>query len=149
MTRRRSLAVVATAALLLLTACGGDDNSTAASGDTRTVEVDMVDIAFEPDTLTVAEGETVRFVFTNRGKVAHDAFIGDADAQADHEAEMRDADSGDAHGGHGADDDDAVTVEPGDTAELTYTFDEPGSVEIGCHQPGHCDAGMKVDVDVA
>ena len=150
MIRRRSLAVLAAAtAVLLLSACGGGDDTTAVSGDTRTAEVDMVDIAFEPDILKIAEGETVRFVFTNRGKVAHDAFIGDAAAQADHEAEMRDADSGDAHGGHGDKDDDAVTVEPGDTAELTYTFDGPGSVEIGCHQPGHYAAGMKVAVDVA
>lgn len=150
MTRRRTFAIVAAAAAgLVLSACGGEDDSPAASGDTRTVEVDMVDIAFEPDTLTVAEGETIRFLFTNGGKVAHDAFIGDADAQAAHEAEMADGDSGDAHGGHGAADDDALTVEPGDTAELAYAFDEPGSVEIGCHQPGHYESGMKVTVEVA
>ena len=109
----------------------------------------MVDIAFAPDAVEVAEGETVRFVFSNRGEGTHDAFIGSPDAQAEHDADMRDG--GAAHGGHGHgdDDDDAVTVEPGDTAELTYTFDDPGTVEIGCHQPGHYAAGMKIAVEVA
>lgn len=55
---------------------------------------------------------------------------------------------GDTHGEHGAGDDDAVTVEPGDEAELTCTFDEAGRVEVGCHQPGHYKAGMKIDVTV-
>lgn len=145
----RTLAL-ASLATLALAACGGDDDTTAATddGDARTVEVDMVDIAFEPETLEVSRGETVRFVFTNRGEVAHDAFIGDADAQADHEADMRETD-GDDHGGHGEGDDDAVTVDPGDSEELDYTFDEAGTLEVGCHQPGHYDAGMKITVEVS
>ena len=147
----RSLLAAAAGAVLLAAACGDDDGATSAGtgGDVRTVEVDMVDIAFEPDALEVARGETVRFVFTNHGEVAHDAFIGDADAQADHEAEMRaDNDEGEHGGGHGDDEDDAVTVEPGDEAELTHTFDETGTIEIGCHQAGHYDAGMKITVEV-
>ena len=103
---------------------------------------------FEPDAMTVARGETVRFVFTNRGQVTHDAFIGDADAQAEHEAEMRERDD-DPHGGHGdGDAADAITVDKGDEGELTHTFADAGEVEIGCHQPGHYEAGMKVTVQV-
>jgi uncharacterized cupredoxin-like copper-binding protein len=40
-------------------------------------------------------------------------------------------------------------VAPGDTGELTYTFDEAGPLEVGCHEPGHYDAGMKIAVNVA
>lgn len=148
----RVLVVTIAGIALLAAACGGDveDTSSAGSGSTRTVEIDMVDIAFEPDRLEVGAGETVRFVFTNRGEVAHDAFIGNADAQVDHEAEMREAADGDAHGGGHTDDEaDAVTVEPGESEELTYTFDDAGPVEIGCHQPGHYEAGMKIAVEVA
>ena len=153
MSRFRIAAVVSVVAVLLA-ACGGDnDTSTAGNGnsDAHTVEVDMVDIAFEPDTLEVTRGETVRFVFTNTGEVAHDAFIGDEDDQAGHEAEMREADDDEGHdGGHGDDEaENAVTVEPGDTGELTYTFDEAGTLEVGCHQPDHYDAGMKIEVEVA
>ena len=75
---RLPLLTIAVAGVVLLAACGDDDTSTGdASGDTRTVEIDMVDIAFEPDTLEVSRGKTVRFVFINSGDVAHDAFIGD------------------------------------------------------------------------
>ena len=149
----RLLAASAAAALLVsLNSCGsGDDASTSSNpdGEVRTVEVDMVDIAFEPDTIEVNRGETIRFRFTNRGEVAHDAFIGDRDAQHEHEADMRENDDNGHGDGHGDEADDAVTVEPGDTADLTYTFDEDETLEIGCHQPGHYDAGMKVTVEVA
>lgn len=142
----RRMTVIGAALVLLVAACGGgDDDATEGGAGERTVEIDMVDIAFEPDTLQVERGETVRFTFANRGKVAHDAFIGDEEAQAEHEQEM-----GDDHGGeHGDGDEDAVTVDPGEDGELTYTFDESGTFEIGCHQPGHYDAGMKVTVEVS
>lgn len=150
MSARRTLLAVAASAVLLTAACGGDDDTgaTDSGSDVRTVEVGMVDIGFEPTTLSVAEGETVRFVFTNKGDIAHDAFIGDEAAQADHEDEMREA-GGMEHGGHGDDADDAITVDPGDTGELTHTFDETGTVEVGCHQEGHYAAGMKITVEVA
>jgi uncharacterized cupredoxin-like copper-binding protein len=143
-------AVAASLFLAVALAACGDSSDESGAGDARTVEVDMVDIAFEPDRLEVNEGDTVRFVFSNRGDVAHDAFIGDADAQQDHESQMR-ADQDDmAHGGgHGnADDEDAVTVDPGDSEELTYTFDEAGTTEIGCHQESHYEAGMTITVEV-
>jgi uncharacterized cupredoxin-like copper-binding protein len=44
---------------------------------------------------------------------------------------------------------DGITVDPGKTGELTHTFDRTGTVEIGCHQPGHYAAGMKLAVTVA
>jgi uncharacterized cupredoxin-like copper-binding protein len=144
----RTIALIGSA-VLLLAACGDTDDGGSASGATRTIEVDMVDTAFEPDRLDVEQGETIRFVFTNTGDLPHDAFIGDEAAQADHEQEMRDA-ADDMHGGgHDDEDEDAVTVDPGDTAELTYTFDEAGTVEIGCHQEGHYEDGMKTTVEVA
>ena len=61
---------------------------------------------------------------------------------------MREAD-GNEHGAHGDESEDSITLEPGDTGELTRTFDEAGTLEIGCHQPGHHDAGMKIGVEVA
>ena len=139
---RQVLAAGATAIALITAACGGSDTTTAGDEEARRVDVDMVDIDFAPNSIEVAAGETVRFVFHNRGEVVHDAFLGDADAQADHEAEIRDE-----HGGHGSSDD-AIKVDPGQTGELTHTFDSAGTVEIGCHEPGHYDAGMKIVIDV-
>ncbi len=140
---RRLLLVVA--ALAALAACGSGDDSPVpqASGDERVVEVEMRDIAFAPTALDVRAGEKVRFVFKNTGQVAHDAFIGDAAAQEEHEKEMR---SG--HGDHGSGSN-AVTVKPGKTAQLTYTFSQPGQILLGCHQPGHYTGGMKAAINVA
>jgi uncharacterized cupredoxin-like copper-binding protein len=106
----------------------------------------MVDIDFRPSALQVKQGETVRFVFTNSGKVAHDAFIGDATAQAEHEMQLRAATSDTT--GHGAHGGDGITVQPGSTGELAYTFAKAGRLEVGCHEVGHYDAGMKIAVDV-
>ncbi len=102
----------------------------------------MVDNAFEPTEITAKPGETIRFVFDNSGKVTHDAFIGDGDAQDKHADEMADA-SGMHHGGG-----EGILVDAGKRGELIHTFDKAGSFEIGCHQPGHYEAGMKVVVTV-
>lgn len=136
--------------VLVTAACGGSDgNSTGGAGDARTVEVTMADNRFEPATLTVARGEEVKFVLRNAGTVVHDAYVGDAEAQAEHEADMRGGGGGhDAHGG-GDDGAGAITVEPGKTGTLTHTFDEAGEIEIGCHEPGHYAGGMKIAVVVS
>lgn len=157
MRRRLALLALATALILVAAACGGsgDDGvvaespeSTAAESGTRTVEVTMADIAFKPATISVKDGETVRFVFRNEGKLAHDAFIGDEAAQMDHEKEMSSSDTmgGMDHGSGG--EDNAITVDRGKSGELTHTFRAGDDVLIGCHQPGHYKAGMKLTVDV-
>lgn len=146
--RRLKMRVAAVAVLALVAAaCGSDDDggaATRAADNERTIDIEMVDIAFKPEKLTVKKGETVAFRFTNAGKAPHDAFIGDTDAQKDHEEKMRK--SSGAH--HGAETKGAITVDPGETGTLKHAFDEAGEVEIGCHQPGHYEAGMKIDVNV-
>ena len=123
------------------TACGSSDGTKGAKG-ARTVQIEMHDIAYQPADVKVTAGETVRFVFHNQGKIAHDAFLGDESAQMDHEREM--TGMGGMHQGNG----DAITVAPGKTGDLTHTFATAQSVLIGCHQPGHYTAGMKLKVDV-
>ncbi|MFP5327780.1 MAG: plastocyanin/azurin family copper-binding protein [Acidimicrobiia bacterium] len=139
------------AAALLLAACGDDDADTTGGSETRTIEIEMRDIEFSPDEVQVDAGETVRFVFRNAGAVMHDAFIGDEAAQDEHEMEMQEANGGDDGMDHEAAEDDGeggITVEPGETGELTHTFREGDELLIGCHQPGHYEAGMVVTVNV-
>ena len=143
-------AVVATVTALLTAACGDSDGARA-SGDgpaVKTVEVKMVDLAYEPEDLAVEAGQEVRFVFVNAGKIRHEAYIGDAKEQAAHEDEMKDGDSGGGHDAHGGGNP-KITVEPGQEGDLTYRFEEAGTFEIGCHEPGHYDAGMKLTVVVS
>lgn len=51
--------------------------------------------------------------------------------------------------GHGSAVDDEIVVQLGETGETTRSFDEAGTVFIGCHQPGHYEAGMKATVRIA
>ncbi|MGI8998535.1 MAG: hypothetical protein ACR2GO_02355 [Candidatus Limnocylindria bacterium] len=53
--------------------------------------------------------------------------------------------------GHGVEhgDDAGVSVDPGETAEFSYTFEEPGNLLVGCHEPGHYDRGMVAEVSVS
>jgi uncharacterized cupredoxin-like copper-binding protein len=161
----RSLAALSAALLLAAAACGGDsddggglsaDATTAgSSGDGRTIDVVMTDNKFSPQQIEVAPGETVTFAFRNDGAVTHDAVVGDDAAQAEHEEEMRAAESegsgmdGMGHGDEADGDVAAITVEAGDTGELTHTFEAGDALLIGCHEPGHYDAGMKIDVAVS
>lgn len=145
-------ALGAIAALLALTAaaCSDDTDSADRSGDTggRVIEVTMTDNAFDPEEFTVEVGEEVTFRFSNDGAMVHEAFIGTAEEQDAHHAEMAAGDMDDHDdGGHG-EGGDAVTVDPGDTGELTHRFDEAGEVMIGCHEPGHYESGMVATINV-
>lgn len=142
---RPFLTAAAAAIFLVVAACGGDDGVKGAAGGEadRTVEIEMVDIAFKPNQLSVKAGETIRFVFPNRGEIEHEAVIGDEEAQAAHKEGV--------HGGGygGSKQAPRVEVFPGETGELTHTFEKPGQLLIGCHEPGHYDAGMRVDITVS
>lgn len=167
--RDRATLIVAVLALgaLAVAACGGDSGDNSATTGTRTVDIEMRDISYSPNTVDVKAGETVRFVFHNKGKIRHDAFLGDEAAQAAHEMEMRQGESsttmkmdgsstsmemgagttamerGDMTSSGG------ITVEPGRTGELTHTFEAGDELLIGCHEAGHYAAGMKITVNVS
>lgn len=141
---RRLAAIALPALIAVLGACGSSGEPTdAADPSARTVEVEMRDIAFAPTSVDVRAGEKIRFVFRNTGQVVHDAFIGDQEAQDAHEKDARTG-----HSNH-TKDANAVSVKPGATGSITYTFDRPGQVIIGCHQPGHYTGGMKAAVNIA
>ena len=127
---------------------------------TRTVEVVLQDISFAPTSLDVKAGETVRFVLVNKGQLLHEFNLGDASMHADHQKEMLKMQASSmltatgmgqmdhaamGHGDMGGmkhDDPNSVLVEPGKTAELTWTFSKAGALEFACNLPGHYQAGM-------
>ncbi len=111
----------------------------------RVIEIDATDeFTFEPDNVEVEVGETVTFRVVNVGELPHDFTIGDAETQDEHEAEMADMPMGDPDG-HDAN---AVTVLAEESAEMTWTFTEPGTILMGCHIPGHYDAGMRGEITI-
>lgn len=110
----------------------------------RRVDIEMRDVASMPASVEVKLRETVTFVFKNTGRMVHDAFLGEKEAQDRHEEEMRSMkDPNDHHGHEGG-----VTVYPGETGAIRHFFDKPGTFEIGCHQLGHYTYGMKVIIEV-
>lgn len=110
---------------------------------TRTVNMTALDtMRFEPAKVTASAGETVRFVITNAGKLQHEFTIGDAKTQLEHEQMMQ------KMPGMRHEEPNSVSLVPGETKTLVWHFAESGSVEIGCHEPGHYPAGMRADVEV-
>ena len=120
-----------------------------ASKVTRTVTVEAADIMFDTDELSFKVGETVRFVVANTGELPHEFTIGDATYQQEarrmmaHMAGMGTDMSSPEHAAQHAAAGNTVTVDPGETAEVIWTFSEAGDFEFACNIPGHSEAGMK------
>ena len=51
-------------------------------------------------------------------------------------------------GGMAHDDPAGISVMPGETKELTHTFDAAGQTLAGCHVAGHYGGGMKATITV-
>ncbi len=135
--RHAALVVV----VALLASCSGG-TSAASPASPRTVVVSATDgMEFIPGEFEFAAGETVRFEITNDGELRHEFFIGDEAAQQEHAAEMADMPGME-------DEPSGVTLEPGESETLEYTFDEPGRLFAACHEPGHYEAGMIAQLTV-
>lgn len=111
---------------------------------TRTVEVSASDnMRFSPGKLDVRQGETIKFVVKNVGRVKHEFSIGDRASQRAHSLMMKQMPDMKHE-----DDPAAVTVDPGQAKTVIWKFDKkpPSPIEMACHEPGHYEAGMKMGV---
>lgn len=147
---RKVLSVLVLAALVAAGCANGDSKTT--SEPAMVVKITMLDNKYEPSQVTVPKGREVTFEFTNEGTVAHEALVGDEQAQMDHAQEMMSStstDSGDMGGMHHSGADSAITVKPGKSDSITTTFDKAGTLLIGCHVPLHYEQGMKATVKVS
>jgi uncharacterized cupredoxin-like copper-binding protein len=100
------------------------------------VPVTLADFTVTAEPVAIKVGQPVTFAITNDGPSVHELVLekgGDEDvplAQADGTAaEVED-------------------VPAGGTAELTYTFSEPGTYQLACHIEGHYQAGMVTTFEV-
>jgi len=141
LTALTALVIVATP----LAACGSDNTGDQASKADQMVTVTMTDNAYTPKNISAKAGESLTFKFVNDGQMTHEAYIGSEKDQEGHAAEMMGDDGGHSMNMSG---DGVVTVKPGKDAVLTKTFDETGTMVIGCHQPGHWESGMKATVTI-
>ena len=108
---------------------------------TRTVSVDMMETddgnyIFEPGEMTFKAGETVRFKIKNIGEQVHEFVMDEYAKNVEHKALMEKFPEMEH------DDPNAVRLEPGESAEIIWTFAKPGKFEFACLIPGHYEAGM-------
>lgn len=103
----------------------------------RVVSIDMNDLMrFGPSDIAVKQGETIRFVVSNKGKLVHEIVLGTMDELKAHGASMQMAPDA-AH-----DDPSAARVDPGQQKALVWQFTKVGDVFYACLIPGHFEAGM-------
>jgi uncharacterized cupredoxin-like copper-binding protein len=104
----------------------------------RVITVAMSDaMRFEPASITVRQGDTVRFEVANKGDLLHEMVIGTQAALEEHAALMKKfpgMEHAEPYMAH---------VKPGGRESIAWTFDRPGTFMYGCLIPGHWEAGMK------
>ena len=111
---------------------------------TRTVDVVLDDdMRFHPSSIDVRVGDTVRFVVRNAGKVRHEMVLGSLDELKEHAVQMR------AHPGMAHSEPNQLNLKPGQRGSMVWQFTQPGQVDFACTEPGHLEAGMVGQVQVA
>lgn len=104
---------------------------------TRTIEVKMADnMRFTPDLVEVRQGETIRFVHMNGGKVMHEFVLGTKPELDEHAALMK------KFPGMEHDEPYMAHVGPGKKGEIVWNFNRAGDFDFACLLPGHYEAGM-------
>ena len=108
-----------------------------AKASKRTIEIQMTDeMRFIPDRIDVMQGDTVRLVHRNKGKVMHEFVIGTRQQLEEHAALMLkfpNMEHDEPYMAH---------VSPGKTGEIVWTFNRAGDFDFACLIPGHYQAGM-------
>ncbi len=110
----------------------------------RTITISMSDsMRFTPDRIEVRQGETVRFVVRNSGKVMHEFVIGTKKENDEHAALMvkfPNMEHDEPYMAH---------VAPGKTGDIVWTFNQAGDFDFACLIAGHYQAGMVGKIRVA
>src|SRR5215207_8022876 len=97
------------------------------------------DFYVRPQRATFQVGETYIFAVGNEGAAVHEFVIepaGKVDEPLKAEVNGKEQES------------EIEDIAPGQSAELEWTFTEPGRYQFACHLPGHYEAGMKIEVEV-
>ena len=110
----------------------------------RTIDVSMLDaMKFEPATLKVKEGETIRFIAQNDGQILHEFVLGTTETNDQH-AEMMIKFPGMVH-----DEPYMTHVNAGEQGEIIWTFNRVGNFDFACLIAGHYQAGMRGIISVS
>ena len=104
----------------------------------RTITIEMNDsMRYSPADLQVKQGETIRFVVKNVGKVKHELSLGTQKDLMEHLEQMKKFPDMEH------DEPNKITLAPGKQGEIIWQFTKAGPVNFACLMPGHYEAGMK------
>jgi uncharacterized cupredoxin-like copper-binding protein len=112
----------------------------------RTINIDMTDdMRFSPNRIEVRQGEVVKFVVKNQGKMLHEFVIGTKKELDEHAAMMLKFPNMEH------DEPYMTHVQPGATGQVIWHFNRPGEFDFACLIAGHYQAGMvgKIKVNPA
>jgi uncharacterized cupredoxin-like copper-binding protein len=103
----------------------------------RTIEIAMTDdMRFTPDRIEVRQGEVVKFIVANKGRMLHEMVLGTKQELDSHAAMMLkfpDMEHDEPYMTH---------LKPGARGQLIWNFNRPGDFEFACLIPGHYQGGM-------
>jgi len=97
---------------------------------------------FTSDHFEVAEGETLKLIIKNEGKMLHELVLGTAAELEEHAALMA------KFPGMEHDEPYMAHVAAGQTQTLIWTFNRAGRFDFACLLPGHFQAGMVGGLEV-
>jgi uncharacterized cupredoxin-like copper-binding protein len=99
----------------------------------RLIHIDANDqLQFVPNSVVIAQGETVTFEITNVGKTEHEFMVGPAQATFADKAPTE-----------------IAGIKGGQTKTVTYTFKGPAPFAFACHAEGHFEHGMLGLIQIA
>jgi len=124
-----------------------DEHAWGREGDpkkaTRTINIKMTDnMRFTPDTVEAKQGETLKFVVSNNGKVMHEMVIGTKQELAKHAELMK------KHPNMEHDEPYMAHVAASKKTDMVWQFTKAGTFEFACLIPGHFEAGMRGTIRV-
>jgi uncharacterized cupredoxin-like copper-binding protein len=102
----------------------------------RTIEVEMSEMAYTPSRIEVKRGEQIRFVIHNAGKEDHEFLLATTGENLKHAEDMK------KHPHMEHDDPNGVRLSPAKSAEILWKFTKAGTFEYSCLIPDHRDYGM-------
>ena len=104
----------------------------------RTITLAMSDtMRFSPDVIEVKQGDTIKLVMKNTGKIMHELVIGTKKELDEHAALMvkfPNMEHDEPYMAH---------VPAGQAGELVWRFNRAGRFAFACLVPGHFEAGMR------
>lgn len=108
----------------------------------RTIEIEMDEMTYEPIRIEVKQGEQIRFVLHNVGTEDHEFLLATTKENLKHAKVMK------KHPHMEHDDPNGIRIAPKKSAEIFWKFTKPGTFEYSCLIPNHREYGMVGHVTV-